>query len=157
MLKTELVTQRINKLIKERLHWDIDISNVNVFFMDVENSYYNGEFIVINSKLSDIERELDMVHEYMHYIQDKGYTLSYDGEKSNEENECARNYEIDARLFTLLYVIDQFGMYGFDHFKKITIEGTNWFNNNIQKAIGKIKDKELKELMIKELDEKNIA
>jgi hypothetical protein len=142
------IKEKINKLIKERLHWDFDVSNVNVYFLDVENSYFNGEEIVIASSLPPLLREINIVHEIMHYLQLNGFALSYDGKDTNEENEWERRHEIDARLFSLLYVLTEFGIEGFNLVKHIAANGITWDNQNLLLAINETKDKELKQLLL---------
>ena len=150
MLNVNDIAVKVN-LITNRLEWNIDVSNVKVFILeDIDNSFYDGEYIYIKSNQSAINRELDLVHEYMHYIQSKGYRLSYT--ISNiEDDYYRRREEIDARLFTLLYVIDEFGIEGFNLLKDILIKGIDWQDINLRQAIKETKDKQLKELLTKEI------
>lgn len=150
MLNVNDIAIKVN-LITNRLEWNIDVSNVKVFILeDIDNSFYDGEYIYIKSNQSAINRELDLVHEYMHYIQSKGYRLSYT--ISNiEDDYYRRREEIDARLFTLLYIIDEFGIEGFNLLKHILVKGIDWQDTNLRQAIKETKDKQLKELLTKEI------
>lgn len=148
MINVNKIAQTINKLVKDQLGWNIDVSNVNVFFMDVDNSFYNGEFIVIDSKLSDFDREINLVHEYMHYIQDCNYFFSYDGIDTFEDNEFERTHEIDARLFSLLYINYVFGSEGVILLKSILTKNIDSNNSNLISAINNVKHQELKDLLI---------
>lgn len=150
MLNVNDIAVKVN-LIANRLEWDIDVSNVKVFILeDIDNSFYDGECIYIKSNQSAINRELDLVHEYMHYIQSKGYRLSYT--ISNiEDDYYRRREEIDARLFTLLYVMHIFGIEGFNLLKHILVKGIDWQDVNLRQAIKETKDKQLKELLTKEI------
>ena len=150
MLNIINIAEKVN-LIAKRLNWNIDVSNVMVFILeDINNSFYNGEYICIKSNQSSINQELDLVHEYMHHIQDQGCKLSYTT-SDIKDDYYRRREEIDARLFTLLYIIDEFGIEGFNLLKDTLIKGISWKDTNLRQAIKETKDEKLKKLLTKEI------
>lgn len=117
----------INKFFNK--YYGIDVSDIEVVIEDMHTGigYHiagTTNRVYIASHIQGLKKEMAIVHEIAHVLQELNMSLSIKGykhvldidhiEREDKEDELNRSIEIDARLAECLFVFEECGYAGLD-------------------------------------------